>query len=55
MKEHSGIDSGVGLRFKHEVLAHGAAREESQQFRNFLGRDAQIDPFLRRRGLVENI
>lgn len=55
MKQQGGIDSDIGLRFKDEVLAHGAAREESQQFRNFLGRDAQIDPFLRRRGLVENI
>ena len=45
------LNSVVGERYRHEVLARGASRNENDMVRSFLGREAQQDAFLQQIGL----
>ncbi len=50
-KENGGLTRANGDRFRRELLGRGASIDSMQMYRNFRGRDAAIDPLLKRRGL----
>ncbi|MDN5669616.1 MAG: M3 family metallopeptidase [Renibacterium salmoninarum] len=50
-KEHGGLTAENGEHFRRELLSRGNRIAPLQAFRNFRGRDAQIQPLLDRRGL----
>ncbi len=50
-KENGGLTRGNGDHFRRELLSRGGSIDSMQMFRNFRGRDAAIDPLLKRRGL----
>jgi peptidyl-dipeptidase Dcp len=51
-KENGGLVRANGDHFRHELLSRGGSIDAMQMFRNFRGRDATIEPLLRRRGLL---
>jgi len=53
-KEHGGMTRANGQRFRDLVLSRGSVVEASQLFRDFRGRDPQIQPLLIERGLVSH-
>lgn len=50
-KENGGMTRENGEHFAKELLSRGGSVDSMQMFRNFRGRDASIEPLLRRRGL----
>ena len=50
-KENGGLTRANGEHFAKELLSRGGSVDSMQMFRNFRGRDASIEPLLRRRGL----
>ena len=50
-KENGGLTRANGDRFRRELLGRGGSIDSMQMYRNFRGRDAVIDPLLKRRGL----
>jgi len=50
-KENGGLTRANGDHFRRELLGRGASIDSMQMYRNFRGRDAVIDPLLKRRGL----
>ncbi len=46
-----GLNRAAGQRFRDELLSRGNSRDPLESFRAFRGRDADIGPLLRRRGL----
>ncbi|TWD56461.1 peptidase M3-like protein [Arthrobacter sp. AG367] len=50
-KENGGLTRANGERFRQELLSRGNSRDPLELFRIVRGRDAQLDPLLRRRGL----
>ncbi|MFE4195176.1 M3 family metallopeptidase [Paenarthrobacter sp. NPDC056912] len=50
-KENGGLTRGNGDRFRSELLARGNSRDPLESFRVFRGRDAELGPLLKRRGL----
>jgi peptidyl-dipeptidase Dcp len=50
-KENGGLVRANGNHFRHELLSRGGSIDAMQMFRNFRGRDATIEPLLKRRGL----
>jgi peptidyl-dipeptidase Dcp len=50
-KENGGMVRANGDHFSKELLSRGGSIDTMQMFRNFRGRDASIEPLLRRRGL----
>ncbi len=50
-KENGGLLRANGDHFRHELLGRGGSIEAMQMYRNFRGRDATIEPLLKRRGL----
>ncbi|BCW54772.1 MULTISPECIES: M3 family metallopeptidase [unclassified Arthrobacter] len=50
-KENGGLTRANGERFRQELLSRGNSRDPLESFRIVRGRDAQLDPLLRRRGL----
>jgi peptidyl-dipeptidase Dcp len=50
-KENGGLTRENGEHFRRTLLARGGSIPEMQAFRDFRGRDPQIDPLLERRGL----
>ena len=50
-KENGGLTRANGDHFRNELLSRGGSIDSMQMFRNFRGRDATIDPLLKRRGL----
>jgi peptidyl-dipeptidase Dcp len=50
-KENGGLTRANGERFRRELLARGNSRDPLESFRSFRGRDAELDPLLKRRGL----
>ncbi len=51
-KDNGGLTRENGERFRTELLAKGNSIDPLQAFRNFRGRDAEIQPLLERRGLA---
>lgn len=49
--ENGGLDRAAGERFRRRLLGVGGAKDPLEAYRDFRGRDAAIDPLLRRRGL----
>lgn len=50
--EHGGMTRENGERFRAELLARGNTRDLMESYRAFRGRDAKLEPLLRRRGLL---
>ncbi len=50
-KQHGGLKRENGDRFRETLLSRGGSAEAMTLFRNFIGRDPQIAPLLKRRGL----
>ncbi|MET4620007.1 peptidyl-dipeptidase Dcp [Arthrobacter sp. 2762] len=50
-KENGGLTRANGERFRSELLARGNSRDPLESFRSFRGRDAELEPLLKRRGL----
>jgi peptidyl-dipeptidase Dcp len=51
-KDNGGLTRKNGDHFRNTLMSRGGSVDSMQMFRNFRGRDAQIDPLLRRRGLI---
>jgi peptidyl-dipeptidase Dcp len=51
-KENGGLTRKNGDHFRNSLMSRGGSVDSMQMFRNFRGRDAQIEPLLRRRGLM---
>lgn len=52
-KENGGLRRENGQRFRDELLSRGRTREPMDSYRAFRGRDPEITPLLRRRGLAD--
>ncbi|MFJ5957159.1 M3 family metallopeptidase [Paenarthrobacter sp. NPDC092416] len=50
-KENGGLTRTNGDHFRSELLARGNSRDPLESFRAFRGRDAELEPLLKRRGL----
>jgi peptidyl-dipeptidase Dcp len=50
-KENGGLVRANGDHLRRELLSRGGSIDSMQMFRNFRGRDATIEPLLKRRGL----
>ena len=50
-KENGGLTRSNGDRFRSELLSRGNSRDPLESFRSFRGRDADLAPLLKRRGL----
>jgi len=50
-KENGGLTRENGDHFRAQLLSRGGSIDSMQMFRNFRGRDAEIAPLLKRRGL----
>jgi len=51
-KQNGGLTRANGDHFRNTLLARGGSLNSMQMFRNFRGRDATIEPLLKRRGLI---
>ena len=51
-KENGGLTRANGDHFRRELLSRGGSIDSMEMFRNFRGRDATIEPLLKRRGLL---
>ena len=51
-KENGGLTRANGDHFRNSLLSRGGSLNSMQMFRNFRGRDADIQPLLKRRGLL---
>jgi len=51
-KQNGGLTRTNGDHFRKELLSRGGTEDALQLFRNFRGKDATIEPLLRRRGLL---
>jgi len=49
--ENGGLSRATGERYRNTVLAKGNSIEPAQQYRDLTGRDPQVGPLLRKRGL----
>ncbi|MDR6436181.1 peptidyl-dipeptidase Dcp [Paenarthrobacter nicotinovorans] len=50
-KENGGLTRANGDHFRSELLSRGNSRDPLESFRAFRGRDAKLEPLLKRRGL----
>ena len=50
-KSNGGLTRANGDHFRKTLMSRGGSLDSMQMFRNFRGRDADIEPLLRRRGL----
>ncbi len=50
-KENGGLTRSNGDRFRSELLSRGNSRDPLESFHAFRGRDAELEPLLKRRGL----
>ena len=51
-KQNGGLTRANGDHFRKELLSRGGTEDALQLFRNFRGKDATIEPLLKRRGLL---
>ena len=49
--ENGGLTRANGDHFRNQLLSRGGSIDSMQMYRNFRGRDATIEPLLKRRGL----
>lgn len=47
------LDAATGQRFRETILARGGSADAGQLFRDFRGRDPQLEPLLRQDGLLD--
>jgi peptidyl-dipeptidase Dcp len=52
LRENGGLRRENGDRFRNALLSRGGSADAMAMFRAFRGRDPQIDPLLKRRGLA---
>ncbi len=52
-RQHGLFNRDYALRFRHEVLSKGGSEAPSTLFRNFVGRDPDLQAYLLRDGLVD--
>ena len=52
-KENGGLTRKNGDHFRNTLMSRGGSVDSMQMFLNFRGRDAQIEPLIRRRGLLQ--
>ncbi|MDR6613096.1 M3 family metallopeptidase [Leifsonia sp. 1010] len=50
-RENGGLTRANGDRFRSRLLGVGGSKDPLEAYRDFRGRDAEIDPLLKRRGL----
>ena len=50
-KENGGLTRANGEHFRNQLLGRGGSIDSMQMFKNFRGREATIEPLLKRRGL----
>jgi peptidyl-dipeptidase Dcp len=50
-KDNGGLSRANGDKFRAELLSRGNSRDPLESFRAFRGRDADLEPLLKRRGL----
>lgn len=50
-KDNGGLTRKNGDHFRNTLISRGGSLDSMQMFRNFRGRDSEIEPLLRRRGL----
>ena len=50
-KETSLFDADTAARYRKEILSQGGTKPGMELYRNFRGREPQIDPLLAKRGL----
>ncbi len=53
-KDNGGLTRKNGDHFRRSLLSRGGSLDSMQMFRDFRGRNADIEPLLRRRGLLGN-
>ncbi len=53
-KENGGLTRKNGDHLRSKLMSQGGSIDSLEMFRNFRGRDAVIEPLLKRRGLVSN-
>jgi len=53
IKENGGLTRDNGDHFRATLLSRGGSKDAMQLFRDFIGRDPDIQPLLERRGLIE--
>ena len=51
-KENGGLTRDNGDLYRKYVIGIGGPRDPLASFREFRGRDAEVEPLLRRRGLL---
>ena len=51
-RENGGLDRANGDRFRERLLGVGGSKDPLEAYRDFRGRDAEIEPLLKRRGLA---
>jgi peptidyl-dipeptidase Dcp len=51
-KANGGLTRANGERFRERLLGVGGSKDPLEAFRDFRGRDAEIEPLLKRRGLL---
>jgi peptidyl-dipeptidase Dcp len=52
LEENGGLTRANGDHFRNTLLSRGGSKEAMQLFRDFTGRDPDIQPLLERRGLT---
>ncbi|UPL17447.1 M3 family metallopeptidase [Microbacterium aurugineum] len=54
-RDNGGLTRGNGDRFRERLLGVGGSKDPLAAYRDFRGRDAEIEPLLKRRGLSDGI
>ncbi|MCE0507561.1 M3 family metallopeptidase [Microbacterium sp. KKR3/1] len=54
-RDNGGLARGNGDRFRERLLGVGGSKDPLAAYRDFRGRDAEIEPLLKRRGLSDGI
>ncbi|KAA9110422.1 M3 family metallopeptidase [Microbacterium rhizomatis] len=52
-RDNGGLERANGQRFRDRLLGVGGSKDPLQAYREFRGRDAEIEPLLKRRGLAD--
>ncbi|WP_375384176.1 M3 family metallopeptidase [uncultured Microbacterium sp.] len=52
-RDNGGLERANGQRFRDRLLGVGGSKDPLEAYRDFRGRDAEIEPLLKRRGLAD--